>query len=153
MIPWFQSIIIHCGAPMSLYKLPASAIIHSFSESYAVMVNHFPSCICLMWQRRKALCRCCYPRSNNISAVVLIEQIDERRFWRTQGANKCTKSAKSRYKEEVVFIFWRRHFWLALYSGFSYLGLNWGPSAGFHRGFSLVFFSLGLSLPFQRGHS
>jgi hypothetical protein len=36
---------------MSLYKLPPSAIIHSFSESYAVMVNHLPSCICLMWQR------------------------------------------------------------------------------------------------------
>jgi hypothetical protein len=35
---------------MSLYKLPPSAIIHSFSESYAVMVNHLPSCICLMWQ-------------------------------------------------------------------------------------------------------
>jgi hypothetical protein len=41
---------------MSLYKLPPSVIIHSFSGSYAVMVNHFPSCICLMWQRRKKRC-------------------------------------------------------------------------------------------------
>jgi hypothetical protein len=27
---------------MSLYKLPPSAIIYSFSESYAVMLNHLP---------------------------------------------------------------------------------------------------------------
>jgi hypothetical protein len=59
-------------------------------------------------------------------------------FWLV-GEGGCTKSAKSCYKEEFVFIYWRR-FWLALYSGFSYLGLNWGLSARFHRGFSPVFF-------------
>jgi hypothetical protein len=35
---------------MSLYKLPPSAIIDSFSESYAVMVNHLPLLI------RDAIC-------------------------------------------------------------------------------------------------
>jgi hypothetical protein len=56
------------------------------------------------------------------------------------GEGGCTKSAKSCYKEEFVFILLEAWFWLALYSEFSYLGLNWGPSAGFHRGFSPVYF-------------
>jgi hypothetical protein len=41
------------------------------------------------------------------------------------GEGGCTKSGKSCYKEEFVFIYWRR-FWLALYSEFLVSGFELG---------------------------